>query len=115
MWQLYDALLEGIPADWVVDELVCGAYFAVVRCGEAYGLSSVMSEDTMPVMMHNKTPGMKLRDLADCIKSWNFVEASIGQAAINAYYNSLPAAKKNNVAISSSRLTEDRVYDPFIS
>lgn len=115
MWQLYDALIDGIPADLVVDELVCGVYFAAVRCGEACGVSSVMSEDTLPVTMPNKTIGMKLRDLAACIKSWNFVEASLGQAAINAYYNSVDVAKQNKIAVSSSHLTEDRVYDPFIS
>jgi uncharacterized protein (DUF4213/DUF364 family) len=115
LWRLYDALIEGIPDDRIVDEVVCGVYYALVRLGEGYGLSAVLSEDTQPVMMKTKKPGMKLRDLAGCVKSWNFTEASIGQAAINAYYNALPTALKNGVAIAASRFTEDRIYDPFIT
>jgi uncharacterized protein (DUF4213/DUF364 family) len=57
---------------------------------------------------------MKLRDLAAGIKSWNLIEASIGQAAVNAYYNSVSTALKNGAPISDSRFTEDRIYDPFI-
>ncbi|MFH0802664.1 MAG: DUF364 domain-containing protein [bacterium] len=115
MWQLYDALIEGIPPDYTVDELVCGADKAFVRCGEGYGFSAVMSGVTRPVMTTHKTPGMKLREIAACIKSWNFIEASIGQAAINAYYNAVPVAMRNGIAISNSRFVEDRINDPFIA
>lgn len=115
MWQLYDALIEGIPKDSIVDELVCGAHSALVRCGEGYGFSAVMYQDNLPPTTTSKLPGMKLRELAACIKSWNLIEASIGQAAINAYYNSVPVARKNGVCISNSQFTEDRIYDPFIS
>jgi uncharacterized protein (DUF4213/DUF364 family) len=31
---------------------------------------------------------MPLRELAEAAKSWNFAEASLGMAAVNAYYNS---------------------------
>lgn len=34
-----------------------------------------------------KIAGMKLKDLAKYIKSWNICEAAIGLAAINSYYN----------------------------
>ncbi len=115
LWRLYDELIEGIPKDYVVDEVVCGAYYAIVRSGEGCGLSTVMDEDTLPVIMRNKTPGMKLQEIASCIKSWNLTEASIGQAAINAYYNSPVVAKRNGVAISNNRFAEDRIYDPFIT
>jgi uncharacterized protein (DUF4213/DUF364 family) len=58
---------------------------------------------------------MPLKKLAEGIKSWNYVEAGIGNAAINAYYNAVEVARKNGVNVSSSRFTEDRVYDPFIT
>ncbi len=115
MWQLYDALIEGIPKECIVDELVCGAHSALVRSGEGYGFCVVIYQDNLPPTTTNKLPGMKLRDLAACIKSWNLIEASIGQAAINAYYNSLLVARKSGVCISNSKFIEDRVYDPFIS
>lgn len=115
MWQLYDALIEGIPKECRVDELVCGAHNALVRSGEGYGFCVVLYQDNLLPTTTSKLPGMNLRELASCIKSWNFIEASVGQAAINAYYNSLPVARKNGVCISGSQYTEDRIYDPFIS
>jgi uncharacterized protein (DUF4213/DUF364 family) len=75
----------------------------------------VMQGDIKTSMIEDKTPGMKLRDLAVAIKSWNYGEASIGQAAINAYYNALPVARKNGVQISDRENFEDRVNDPFIT
>jgi uncharacterized protein (DUF4213/DUF364 family) len=115
MWQLYDALIEGIPRECTVDALVCGAHSVLVRSKEGYGFSVVMYQDNLPPTLISKPVGMKLRDLAACIKSWNLIEASIGQAAINAYYNSPPVARKNGISVSSSQFTEDRIYDPFIS
>jgi uncharacterized protein (DUF4213/DUF364 family) len=98
----------------VVDEVLCGVYFALVRSGVGSGLGMVLSWDTRPIQQVNKTAGMKLRDLAQAVKSWNFNEASIGLAAINAHYNALPTAQKNGFSVSDSRYIEDRVYDPFI-
>jgi len=108
-------MIQGIPEEFIVDELICGFSKVLVRSGDGYGISLVMTGDTRPVSMVSKTPGMKLRDLACCIKSWNMIEASIGQAAVNAYYNSVSVARKNGIRISESRFTEDRIYDPFIS
>jgi Uncharacterized conserved protein len=113
-WQLYDELIEGIPPDCKVDDLICGTHFAAVRSGDATGISAVLTEDTIPLMLRRKSPGMSLRQLAGCIKSWNFIEASIGQAAINAYYNSVTVCQSNGVEVADSQHTEDRIYDPFI-
>lgn len=112
---MYDALIEGIPADCVADEIVCGPYHAYVRSGEGHGFGAVLTGDTRHVMLTTKPVGMPLKKLAEAIKSWNYVEAGIGNAAINAYYNSVTVARKNGVNISSSRFTEDRVNDPFIT
>jgi uncharacterized protein len=113
-WQIYDALINGIPEKLVVDELFCGVSKAWVRCGEGFGFSLVLAGETRPVTTICKKPGMKLRDLAACVKSWNYVEASIGQAAINAYYNASGVAARNGIHLSEGRFAEDRVNDPFI-
>lgn len=113
-WQLYDDLIEGIPADCKVDDLVCGTHFAAVCSGDSTGISAVLTDDTVPMILRRKDRGMSLRLLASCVKSWNFIEASIGQAAINAYYNSLKVCLSNGVEVSNSTHTEDRIYDPFI-
>ena len=113
-WQLYDDLIEGIPADYKVDDLACGTHFAAVRSGDATGISAVLTDDTILPVLRSKSRGMSLRQLAACVKSWNFIEASVGQAALNTYYNSIDVCKSNGVEVSSGKHTEDRVYDPFI-
>ena len=49
---------------------------------------------------------MKLKDLAKSIKSWNFVEASLGLAAINAFYNS--NQPRENLVL-------EKIKHPFVS
>lgn len=115
MWELYDALIEGIPESCTVEELVCGHGRIYVRSGEGCGFSSILTGRSRPVSMMYKNPGMKLRDLAACIKSWNLEEACVGQAALNAYYNAIPVAQANGIPITANRFGEDRMYDPFIS
>lgn len=115
IWHLYNLLINGIPPDCEVDELVCGVSRVYVRSEAGYGCSIVVPGDTRPVNMISKQPGMKLRELATGIKSWNYIEASIGLAAINAWYNSVPVARDNGVNVAGSRFIEDRIYDPFIS
>jgi len=114
-WQLYDSLIEGIPAEATADEILCGAHYIVVRSEEGIGLGMVLDEDYRPIMTANKPVGMSLRELAKTVKSWNLTEAGIGQAAINAYYNALSRAAQTGIAVSNSRFTEDRIYDPFIT
>ena len=53
------------------------------------------------------------RELAELIKSWNYLEAAVGQAAINAWYNSPEIARQNGVDMDQSP-REDRMNDPFI-
>jgi uncharacterized protein len=115
MWELYDALIEGIPEECFMKDLVCGNGRVWVHSSEGYGFSSLVSGKSRPVERAGRTPGMKLRELAACVKSWNLQEASVGQAAINSYYNAVPVAEANGVPISHIRFAEDRVYDPFIS
>lgn len=114
MWELYDALIDGIPEACLVDELICGTYAALVRSGGGVGFSHVLPGDTLPEVTR-KSLGMPLKKLAQCIKSWNFVEASVGMAAINAWYNSPVTAAANGIVITDSLYSEDRTSDPFIT
>lgn len=115
MWALYDAMIEGIPGDCLVKDIVCGHGRVLVESSLGFGFSGMVAGRTRPVGMLTKLPGMKLRDLAACVKSWNLEEASVGQAAINAYYNAMPVAMENGVPVSHVRFAEDRIHDPFIS
>lgn len=115
MWEIYDALIEGIPNDIKVEEIVAGVDQAYIRSslGSAFGIS--MPFYTTPRINKKNILGAPLKEIAEYIKSWSFSEAVIGQAAMNAYYNTPEIALKNGIDVSAVRYTEDRLNDPFIS
>lgn len=114
MWQLYDALINGIPENFLVDELFCGNRASYVRSGDGSGMAGFRSIETRAPMFTKNLLGESLREVATCVKSWNFVEASVGLAAINAFYNNPRVARENGVEFSDAKQVEDRMYDPFI-
>ncbi len=114
MWEIYDALINGIPENYVTDEIICGTIHSYVRSGEGAGIASFRPYETRMPMFTKNLIGVPLREVATCIKSWNFVEASIGAAAINAYYNNPAVARENRVEFSDAMRVEDRRFDPFI-
>ena len=114
MWEIYDRLIEGIPESWNAEEIVRGSAFAYVKSQGGIGIAGLVNYDyRMPAYTKNME-GLPLREVAACVKSWNFYEASIGLAAINAYYNHPETARNNGVAVGESMQVEDRIYDPFI-
>lgn len=114
MWEIYDRLIEGIPTHWKAEEVVRGTEFSYVRSQGGVGIAGGLSYDYR-VPLHTKNlEGQTLRDVAQCIKSWNYGEASMGLAAINAYYNHPQTAKAAGVPLSEGNRVEDRIYDPFI-
>lgn len=115
MWELYDELIQGIPDNYTADEIINGSHFSYVRSGNGSGVSGTpYSYETRIPMFSKNLIGLPLREVASCVKSWNFTEAAIGAAAINAYYNNPIIAKENGVIFSYDTLVEDRIYDPFI-
>lgn len=114
MWEIYDALINGIPEELKTDEVVCGYPHTYVRSGEGSGIASIRLVETRMPMFTKDLIGLPLREVASCIKSWNFIEASVGLAAINAYYNNPQVARENGVEFSEAKRVEDRMNDPFI-
>ncbi len=116
MFELYDALIEGIPEQLTVDEMISTHFGTIVRCGDGIGLSEYRDEwDTRPMLDPGLKTGKTLRELAAGVKSWNFTEAAMGVAAMNAYYNSPSMAEKNGLKLGKGLHTEDRNADPFIA
>ncbi|MDR1604617.1 MAG: DUF364 domain-containing protein [Gracilibacteraceae bacterium] len=115
MWRLYDDLIQGIPEERTADFILCGATDTLVRSGAGYGLAHTLRWDWRPELLTRREAGMRLRDLAAGVKSWNFIEAGLGLAAINAYYNEIGLLRSCGVHIPESRHVEDRSQDPFIA
>lgn len=94
MWKIYDQLISQIPQDLTVDEVIAGTSWTLVRSGTNVGVAMTVKTATTPPISKSSFIHEPLRNVAASVKSWNFIEASIGLAAINAYYNSKEQIRK---------------------
>ncbi|MDR1590075.1 MAG: DUF364 domain-containing protein [Oscillospiraceae bacterium] len=116
MWDLYDSLIEGIPPDVRAEFFACGATHSIVVADDGgVGVSGALDETWRPPLLTKKEFGMPLRGLAECVKSWEFIEAGLGLAAINAWYNGGDRLRALGIAVSDKPFAEDRASDPFIA
>ena len=88
-WKLYDELIEGIPDNLSVTYCNSGHNWTTVTSSEnSVGIAMTISVFSKPYTETESITGLSLKRTAMLAKSWNFVEAAIGVAAINSYYNS---------------------------
>ncbi|HNZ62752.1 MAG TPA: DUF364 domain-containing protein [Bacillota bacterium] len=92
-WKLYDALIEGVDPSWRVDHYSLGVTWCEVWSGEHTGIAMCIRERGPGNMFPAPEEGMSLRAMASMIKSWNYLEASLGAAALNCYYNTVDRAR----------------------
>lgn len=92
MWELYDCLIDPIPDDVKVSGYLTGTYCTLVTLGGGMGAAATNPLRTIK-SMGKDVREMSWKEAAGLIKSWNFTEASIGAAAINAYYNQQESLK----------------------
>lgn len=84
-WQLYDDLIAGVPDDVLVKDYCLGLNWSYVEaecgCGVSYtcrgGAKGADGRDFR---------GLPLKSMAELAKSWCFEEATLGIAALNAWY-----------------------------
>lgn len=88
LWRLYDDLIDNIPRSAQASDGIAGVSWTMVRSGrDGAGLAHSVLEASRPLQYTGSLQGIPLRELALCVKSWNLMEASLGLAAINAWYN----------------------------
>lgn len=119
MWTLYDELIQGIPEDILVDQSIVGCVWTMVRTGGGLGVALTVKTSSIAPAYHGPIAGAPLRQIAEGVKSWNLIEASIGMAAINAYYNTGEKAKDLGVhwgaVPADCPLSERKKQDAFIA
>ncbi len=106
MWKLYDELIDAVPEDAVVEECLAGLSWFLVR-SIGTGVSMRPGETDGPVRNAGRIAGMKLRELAAWIKSWNGYQAAMGLAAINSALNAQSSVAKNCGALLDESKTQD--------
>ena len=114
MWELYDALIEGIPDDIVVEDMALGGELTYVEANGGIGIAGYRYYIQRAPMMTENRSGKSLKEIAGCVKSWNLWEASIGNAAINAWYNHPDTARSAGIEVAEKKRVEERLKDPFI-
>ncbi|MEG1448404.1 MAG: DUF364 domain-containing protein, partial [Oscillospiraceae bacterium] len=104
MWELYDRIIGGIDDDIIVTNAVIGKVWTAIKAIDKGG--NIYGGMCMTVLGHNPNYkiadiaiGKSLREIAQYSKSWNFSEASMGVAAINAFYNTREKALSQNAIV----------------
>jgi len=82
----YETLIENIPPHLNVLEFFSGSSASAVVTEIGVGVSETVPDTRTPRLYAGATP-VRLKTFAGMVRSRNFAEASLGLAAINAYYN----------------------------
>lgn len=88
-WELYDRLIEPIPEDVIIEDILSGSCQTLVKAQGCVGVAAtnLLQTRDLTISAERLEEGISWKEAAAFIKSWNLTEASIGAAAINAYYN----------------------------
>lgn len=97
LWEIYDRLIAPIPGQETLAAFHAGRHWTWVESSEGgVGLAATAALTTVPPLRGaGGLAGMSLREAAELVKSWNLLEASIGLAAINSWYNHPRRAEAN--------------------
>lgn len=84
-WKFYNHLFGKMPDDIYVRDYCLGSHWSYVEADCGMGVSFTCKGGGRRT--HNfDLRGMRLKEVAELSKSWNFEEASLGVAALNAWY-----------------------------
>lgn len=85
-WRFYNHLIAGIPDDVAVLDYALGVNWTYLEAECGMGISHTVRGGAHRSVRHDLR-GLPLKTVAELSKSWNFEEASIGVAALNAWYS----------------------------
>lgn len=86
-WKLYQDLISGIPEDIGIKDFCIGNHWVFMEAECGFGMSMLTSGGAGTYALGAQPLHMTLRDAACLTTSWNFMEASVGVAALNAWYS----------------------------
>lgn len=86
-WNLYDELIAGVPEGIAVTDYALGLHWSYVAAECGCGVAWTMRGGQMGSRKRPDLRGRDLKSVAALAKSWNFEEATLGVAALNAWYS----------------------------
>lgn len=107
-WEIYKRLVEGVPEDIMVKDVLVGNHWSIVEAESGFGMAMNVSGGRGVYRLGSQALHMSLRDLAAQCASWNFLEASVGVAALNAWYST-----PENAAAVGMKIEEKGSNDGF--
>jgi uncharacterized protein len=111
-WSIYDELIDNIPDTITVRDCVVGVHWVAI-CSTGMGLAMTIIDNERSTSYTGSIVGSSLKRIAELAKSWNNIEASIGVAAINSYYNSIEIIEKN-WGRQTFNESNDNVFDEML-
>jgi len=113
-WKLYDDLIERIPDNLSVAYCNSGHNWTMITSSEnSVGLAMTIPVFSKPYTETRSIAGLPLKDAARLSKSWNFVEAAIGVAAINSYYNHSQRSTECGIIHASKNENNPDAFDLY--
>lgn len=103
-FKIYDALISGVDNSMNISSVAMGDYWTLCTAGNSCGIAMSTSEKSIAPIFPDGINGLVVSKAATAIKSWNLTEASMGHAAINAFYNTTE---------NMSRLNSFESYDNY--
>lgn len=85
-WALYNRLIDGIPAGVCVTDYCLGVHWSYVQAESGMGVGWTAGGGAKRGFKGDLR-GRELREVAQLAKSWCFEEATLGIAALNAWYS----------------------------
>lgn len=104
-WELYDRLIQGIDENIEIEDVLQRNWW-LVKTRNNLGISMYFEQGEAARTLPTQIKGLKLKELAKYIKSWNFYEATLAIAAINAFYNTRQQAESLNCRYSNDAFKE---------
>ena len=83
---IYDALCSGVTGEEKIEKTITGERWAYAETASSAGIAMFTAGSTI-APLYPTIEGLSLAEAAQSVKSWNLEEASLGLAAVNAFYN----------------------------
>ena len=119
MWTLYNRLIDGIPENMTIDDYTVGIGWTYVRSGDNVGTALSVRGGMWRKEDRESLLGKSLKEIAGYAKSWDMIDASLGTAAINCYYNNPERVRQNggfkDINIEDKTIKERKKKDAFVA
>ena len=110
MWKLYDDLYIGIPSGLRIESCTIGKNWTTVRANGNVGIAKTLEQIDNPLEFAASFKGAWLRETANHMVWDSLTRASVGVAAMNAWYNTQARAEGLGANFEHKPLTGKIAY-----